>query len=488
MNIILTGVKIQQDAKILSFRKNNFVDVINITVDTDESWEYKLDVEYPVNKTTGQKLYNVIDLVRNGNVCSVVLTADMLPFNGKYIMQLRGISSDKVYHTDTFEVWVKYSIDVGDVYNPVPSEFYQIEDNITEMNNHPPMPSDDGYWMIWDVKQHKYVKSDIAMDAKNAVLYTTQNLTDEQKQQARENIEALSNNSVYYTYLPDNHNIDIYKLALSGPIGFITGQGAAGMIPPITVIFGAINRGVIDAFAIDIGGNMYNTSLNLMGMPEPVWTKIEQLRLNDDGALPQQTMASSPTENMQIATKKYVDDHATGGGGSDPSLGITGAQVGQIAKITAVDASGVPTKWEPVDMVSGGGETWETINVITLSDAVNTVAINQDSGGNAIALKKVRILVVGSATTNQDLFLNNSRYIRAAVVGMAASVGALSAEPFCGKMYCFAVTNISANYASISQLANIFSEEITITEIKLIVNNSGTFSAGTKFTIQGVRA
>ena len=169
-------------------------------------------------------------------------------------------------------------------------------------------------------------------------------------------------------------------------------------------------------------------------------------------------------------------------------MDITGATVGQIAKITAVDASSVPTKWEPVDMASGGGETWETINVITLNDAVNTVTINQDSGGNAIALKKVRILVVGSATANQDLFLNNSRYIRAQVVGTAASVGALSAEPFCGKMYCFALYSITSNYAAPSQLANIFSEEIRITEIKLIVNNSGTFSAGTKFTIQGVRA
>lgn len=192
---------------------------------------------------------------------------------------------------------------------------------------------------------------------------------------------------------------------------------------------------------------------------------------------------SITADGVEIAQIKDGEDAA-----ADPSLGITGAQVGQIAKITAVDASGVPTAWSPVDMPSGGGETWETINVITLSDAVNTVAINQDSGGNAIALKKVRILVEGSATKNQDLFLNNSRYIRANVVGSAASVGALSAEPFCGKMYCFAVTNISANYASISQLANIFSEEITITEIKLIVNNSGTFSAGTKFTIQGVRA
>lgn len=176
-------------------------------------------------------------------------------------------------------------------------------------------------------------------------------------------------------------------------------------------------------------------------------------------------------------------------GVADISLSVTGATVGQIAKITAVDDSGKPTAWEAVDMPSGGGgETWEAINAITLSDAVNTVTINTDSGGNAIALKKVRILVEGSATHPQDLFFNNSRYIRTTVVGKAASVGALSAEPFCGKMYCFAVTNIAANYAAINQPANIFSDEITITEIKLIVNNSGTFSAGTKFTIQGVRA
>lgn len=96
---------------------------------------------------------------------------------------------------------------------------------------------------------------------------------------------------------------------------------------------------------------------------------------------------------------------------ADRALGLTGATVGQIAKITAVDASGVPTAWSPADMPAGGGEeTWETINVITLSDAVNTVTINQDSGGNAIALKKVRILIEGSATNAQDLFLNNSRY------------------------------------------------------------------------------
>ena len=186
------------------------------------------------------------------------------------------------------------------------------------------------------------------------------------------------------------------------------------------------------------------------------------------------------------------EGEASPAGGTDLSLGVTSATVGQIAKITAVDDSGKPTAWEAVDMPSGGGggsgETWEEINAITLSDAVNTVTINTDSGGNAIALKKVRILIEGSATKHQDLFFNNSRYIRGSFAGTGASVGALSAEPFCGKMYCFAVAKNIANYEAVNQFANIFSGEITITEIKLIVNDAGTFSAGTKFTIQGVRA
>ena len=48
---------------------------------------------------------------------------------------------------------------------------------------------------------------------------------------------------------------------------------------------------------------------------------------------------------------------------------ITGAAVGQIAKIAAVDASGVPTAWEPVDMPSGGGSNWEKVY-----DGSNTIA------------------------------------------------------------------------------------------------------------------
>lgn len=163
MNITLTGTKIMQDNKFLAFEKNNGVDVINITVDTDESWTYKLDVKYPDKCCSCEQLYNIIDLTRNGNVCTSVLTKDMLPFTGKYIMQLRGISGDKVYHSDTFDAWIKYSIEPASTYDPVPSEFYQIEQNVTEMNNHPPKPGQNGYWLVWDITTSQYKESDIPL-------------------------------------------------------------------------------------------------------------------------------------------------------------------------------------------------------------------------------------------------------------------------------------------------------------------------------------
>lgn len=58
----------------------------------------------------------------------------------------------------------------------------------------------------------------------------------------------------------------------------------------------------------------------------------------------------------------------TGADGKDGAgMDITGATVGQIAKISAVDGNGKPTKWEPVDLLGGGsGEMWEKIAEIEL--------------------------------------------------------------------------------------------------------------------------
>lgn len=86
---------------------------------------------------------------------------------------------------------------------------------------------------------------------------------------------------------------------------------------------------------------------------------------------------------------------ATGAPGKDGAgMDITGATVGQIAKITAVDASGVPTAWEPVDMPNSDRETdMELIRHIEITDAVSAISINEDDDGEPFALREVKVYV-----------------------------------------------------------------------------------------------
>ncbi len=72
---------------------------------------------------------------------------------------------------------------------------------------------------------------------------------------------------------------------------------------------------------------------------------------------------------------------------ADTSLNMTGATVGQIAKITAVDDSGKPTAWEAVDMPSGGGGDLSWIEVVDITTAEQTqkLTISVDKDGRPIS-------------------------------------------------------------------------------------------------------
>lgn len=54
-------------------------------------------------------------------------------------------------------------------------------------------------------------------------------------------------------------------------------------------------------------------------------------------------------------------------------MDITGATVGQIAKVAAVDASGVPTAWSPVDMPSGVNEAYVTAAITAAIGNIDTL-------------------------------------------------------------------------------------------------------------------
>lgn len=71
-------------------------------------------------------------------------------------------------------------------------------------------------------------------------------------------------------------------------------------------------------------------------------------------------------------------------GGTDISLGLTAATVGQTIKVKAVDASGVPTAWEAVDMAGGGVEWYEVVDTET-AENVNDLTISTDKNGRPIS-------------------------------------------------------------------------------------------------------
>lgn len=124
-----------------------------------------------------------------------------------------------------------------------------------------------------------------------------------------------------------------------------------------------------------------------------------------DGYIQYSTDGGSTWTNLIAVADLKGDTGATGPAGPQGPAGapgkdgagmdITGAKIGQIAKITAVDASGVPTAWSPVDMPSGGGgEKWEKIAEIVIpegADESTTLTISQDFDGNPFSLVKARL-------------------------------------------------------------------------------------------------
>ena len=91
---------------------------------------------------------------------------------------------------------------------------------------------------------------------------------------------------------------------------------------------------------------------------------------------------------IKVGNGRTVDEN---GVLSATSLGITGAAVGQIGRITAVDSDGKPTAWEPVDLPS---DKWELIATGTITEDVTFFDISEDMNGEPFKLSRAYICAV----------------------------------------------------------------------------------------------
>lgn len=83
-------------------------------------------------------------------------------------------------------------------------------------------------------------------------------------------------------------------------------------------------------------------------------------------------------------------------GGTDISLGLTAATIGQTIKVKAVDTDGKPTAWEAVDM-AGGESEYELVFSDEIEEDVRLYYRNTDMNGESFSLTDVVVVIFTKA-------------------------------------------------------------------------------------------
>lgn len=214
------------------------------------------------------------------------------------------------------------------------------------------------------------------------------------------NFVTLSVVSVTVTTLPAGssatatYDKSTGTLALGIPQGNKGDTGATGATGPANVLtIGSVTSGKVASATIT--GEAPNQVLNLVlekgdkGDTGPKGDKGDTGATGPTGPEgPRGPQGEPGPPGKDGVTPEIVEgelvEAPSAGGGTDLSLGITGAQVGQIAKITAVDTDGKPTKWEPVE-VAGGDLSWIEVADITTEEQTQKLTISTDKDGRPIS-------------------------------------------------------------------------------------------------------
>ena len=167
------------------------------------------------------------------------------------------------------------------------------------------------------------------------------------------------------------------------------------------------------------------------------------------------------------STAVSVEIPRGGSGGTDISLGLTSASVGQIIKVKAVDESGKPTEWEAADI--SAAQTYEVL--FEVEEAVESVEWDfVDDEGNPVLLQEVEVIqhFISTNKSGADLqvkFLlsnGNTRYV-------------LISNNY---------ANTAGNWVAAVSIAKIYGETLYVLSNKK-VGSEGSLSYDGEFTKHG---
>lgn len=400
----------------------------------DEEWQDKVKTVYFVCEDGSYQA-----VVMDGNSCGVPMMA------GEHRRIFVGVQAGSAEKPSVLKTTRPCCLKVKDsiadyLGQPIPDPTPDVYEQIIAMLNNLTTPT-------WDRIQNKpftTLGGGLAVDengvlstegggSPNAVQYVAQELTDEQKKQARSNIGASPIPTVrYWLDLKADNIINLYNMGVGygiiSPVDYDQ-TVPTGMSSPMLVIFGRMNYGRVDITVYDGAGAVWRGSLNLSSQTTDV-TKtgdyVTNTALTD--ILQNYVPAENYEENLQeiaqaIGTKLDKNQGAGNAGkilgvGADgivvpqdkPSGGTvtvddalsststnpvqnkiitaalaekitapTTAAVGQIIKVKSVDDAGKPTEWECADLPSGGGGAWTKIHEETLAEAVSSYVYPLDN-------------------------------------------------------------------------------------------------------------
>lgn len=244
--------------------------------------------------------------------------------------------------------------------------------------------------------------------------------------------------------------------------------------------------------------------INRRYLDVPDWAKADSkptYTASDVGAVPTDsvtTAVNAESTNENVPTAKAVYDALQDiniPSGTDISLNVTGATVGQTIKVKAVDADGKPTAWEAVDMAAGDTEVWEELThfVSTANNAVNSVKQTFPAG----AYKKIYIVghIVLSGTNNPSIFIDSDSLGAPKVFANQSTSGTFRVliEAFGTGVAVYRTCRTPDNqYAWIGGWDATTKNDMQMSNIEFVELYSGhkntTFAEGTDFTIYGVKA
>lgn len=202
-------------------------------------------------------------------------------------------------------------------------------------------------------------------------------------------------------------------------------------------------------------GNSYQISIFVYPGGVDLYGSYLSASSSTYGGVKADSAEETDTQPVRIGTDgKLYTAPGSSGGGTDTSLGLTGATVGQTVKIKAVDENGIPTEWEAADAASGGDSAEIDISrepdlILEVSESVVSLSISEINGQPINATEMVVLWEhPGGATYTPNYFRFNNEVKNAVDADAALANFNLPANA------CPSRTNAAAIFVRVKKINN----------------------------------